>query len=199
MNSYMELNIFGVDTERGLSYYGDEMDIYVPLLHSYVLNTPISLDKIRSVTPENLKEYVVTIHGLKGTSASIGAETAREAAHDLEAMARAGDLAGILANNETFIKNTEKIVAGIKEWLDDYDDKNRKPLLKAPNPEVLERLKQGCKNFNMKDIDKAMSELESTDYEKDADLVAWLREKINISEFSEVVERIDNYKEELKV
>jgi len=195
----MEISIFGVDTERGLSYYGDELDIYLPLLHSYILNTPVSLGKIRTVTPETLKEYVVTIHGLKGTSASIGAETAREAASNLETMARAGDLDGILANNETFIKETEKIVAGIKDWLDDYDDKNRKPLLKAPNPEVLERLRQGCQNFNMRDIDKAMSELESTGYEQNADLVAWLREKINISEFSEVVEKIDNYKKELNV
>jgi len=195
----MELNISGVDTELGLSYYGNELSIYLPLLRSYVLNTPVSLDKIRTVTPETLKDYFVIIHGLKGTSASIGAETAREAAYDLEAMARAGDLDGILANNETFIINTEKIVAGIKDCLDDYDDKNKKPLLKAPNPEVLERLRQGCKNFNMRDIDKAISELESADYEQDACLVAWLSEKISISEFSEVVERIDNYKEELNL
>ena len=195
----MELDIPGVDTELGLSYYADDMSIYLPLLHSYVLNTPLSLGRVRKVTPETLKEYVVAIHGLKGTSASIGAETAREAAQDLEAMARAGDLDGILANNETFIKITEEIVANIKEWLANYDDKNRKPLLKTPNPEVLERLKQGCKNFNMRDIDKAMSELEKTDYEQDAGLVAWLKEKVNISEFSEVVERIDNYKEELNV
>jgi chemotaxis protein histidine kinase CheA len=195
----MELDIPGVDTELGLSYYGDDMSIYLPLLHSYVLNTPVSLAKVRTVTPETLKEYVVAIHGLKGTSASIGAETAREAAQDLEAMARAGDLDGILTNNETFIKIIEKNVAGIKEWLANYDDKNRRPLLKTPDIEVLERLKQGCKSFNMRNIDKAMSELEKTDYEQDAGLVAWLREKVNISEFSEVVERIDNYKEELNV
>jgi len=114
-------------------------------------------------------------------------------------MARAGDLNGVLANNETFIKNTEKIVAGIKEWLDDYDAENKKPLLKAPSPVVLEELKQSCRNFSMRDIDSAMSDLENADYEQDADLVAWLREKINNSELTEIAERINNYQKELKV
>jgi len=189
----MELNISGVDTELGLSYYGDELDIYLPLLRSYIVNAPVSLDKIRTVTPETLKDYVITIHGLKGTSASIGAETAREVASNLETMARAGDLDGVLAINETFIQNMGKLVAGIKEWVDDYDAKNKKPLLKAPDREALERLKNGCENYNMKVIDKAMNELESTDYENDADLVNWLREKINNSEFSEITERIKDY------
>jgi HPt (histidine-containing phosphotransfer) domain-containing protein len=194
----MELKISGLDTELGLSYYNGNLEIYLPLLRSYILNTPFSLDKIRTVRSETLKDYVIIIHGLKGTSASIGAETTREAALNLETMARAGDLNGVLANNETFINNTGKIVTGIKEWMDDYDAKNKKPLLKAPSLIVLENLKQACKNFSMRDIDNAMSELENADYEQDADLVAWLREKISNSELSEIAERINNYQKELR-
>jgi HPt (histidine-containing phosphotransfer) domain-containing protein len=195
----MELYISGVDTETGLSYYGDELDIYLPLLRSYVLNTPPSLEKLLAVTPETLDDYVIAIHGVKGTSASIGAETTREAAFNLEKMARAGDFDGVMANNELFIKNTEIIVANVKKWLDNYDAENKKPQLKTPDPEVLERLKQGCEKFNIKDIDKAMSELESADYEQDAGLVAWIREKISISEFSGIAKRIIDYKKELKL
>jgi len=194
----MGINISGLNTELGLSYYNGDLGIYLPLLRTYILNTPVSLDKIRTVTSETLKDYIVVIHGLKGTSAIIGAETVREAALNLEAMARAGDLDGILANNETFTKNTEKIVAAIKEWVDDYDAKNKKPLLKAPSPIVLEKLMQSCKNFSMRDIDSAMSELENADYEQDAGLVAWLREKIINSELSEIAEGIKNYQKELK-
>jgi HPt (histidine-containing phosphotransfer) domain-containing protein len=194
----MELNISGVNTEKGLSYYDDDPDIYLPLLRSYIANTPVSLDRMRAVTPETLNEYIIKVHGLKGTSASIGAETVKEAALNLETMARAGDIEWVLANNENFIRNTEKIVSGIKEWLCNYDAENKKPLLTAPDQGALERLKQGCENFSMKDIDKAMSELESADYEQDADFVAWLRDKINISEFSEVTEKIENYIESHK-
>jgi HPt (histidine-containing phosphotransfer) domain-containing protein len=189
----MDFYISGVDTEKGLSYYGDELDIYLPILRSFILNLPLSVEKLRTVTPETLRDYVIAIHGLKGISASIGAEKMMEEAFNLERLARAGDFNSIMANNELFIRNTEIIAANIKKRLDEYDAENKKPLLKAPNPEVLERLKQGCENFNMKDIDRAMSELESADYEQDTGLVAWLREKINISEFSEIAEKIANY------
>jgi len=190
----MDLYIPGVDTDKGLSYYGDELDIYLPLLRSYVLNTPSSLEKLRTARPETLSEYAVVVHGIKGTSASIGAETTMEAAFNLEKLAKAGDFNGVMANNELFINNTEMLVINVKKWLDEYDAKNKKPLLTAPNPETLERLKEGCENFNMKDIDKAMTELESANYEQDAGLVAWLIEKIYVSEFSEIAEKISNYK-----
>jgi HPt (histidine-containing phosphotransfer) domain-containing protein len=189
----MDLCISGVNTEKGLTYYGNELDIYLPLLRSYISNTQQSIEKLREVTPETLNRYMISIHGLKGSSASIGAETTREAASNLEKMARAGDFDGVMANNESFIKDTEIIVANIKKWLDDYDAKNKKPLLEAPNPEALERLKQGCENFNMKIIDTAMSELDSADYKQGADFVAWLREKIIVSEFSGIAEKISNY------
>jgi hypothetical protein len=41
-----------------------------------------------------------------------------------------------------------------------------------------------------------MAELESSDYEENADLVTWLREKIETSEFAEAAERIAKHEEE---
>jgi CheY-like chemotaxis protein/HPt (histidine-containing phosphotransfer) domain-containing protein len=112
-----------VDTEKGLSLYGDEMDIYLEVLRSYVLNTPAVLDKIRNVSEETLQDYAINVHGIKGTSANIGAEEAREAAFSLEKMAKASDLNGVLTINDSFIKDTENVIAGIKTWLDQYDTK----------------------------------------------------------------------------
>ena len=189
----MEITIPGVDTEKGLSYYGDELDIYLPILRSFVLNTQAVLDKLHAPSPETMKDYVISVHGLKSTSASIGAEAIKEAASSLEKMARANDFDGVIANNETLIENTKKIMDNISNWLNSYDAQNKKSILKVPDPAVLEKLKWGCENFNMKDIDKAIHELESYSYEQDADFVAWLREKINISEFSEIAEKISNH------
>jgi signal transduction histidine kinase/DNA-binding response OmpR family regulator len=187
------ISITGVDTKRGLSLYGGEMDIYLPLLRSYVSNTPVTLGKLGSVSKETLPEYVINVHGLKGTSASIGAEAIRETAFNLETMSRAGDLNGVLAKNGILIKDTENIVANIKLWLEKYDAGNAKPRLKAPPREVLIRLRQSCEKFDMKGIDKAMAELESADYEQDADLITWLKEKIDTSEIAVAARRLSEY------
>jgi HPt (histidine-containing phosphotransfer) domain-containing protein len=115
------IDIPGVDTEIGLLLCGDELDIYLLGLRSYVANTPEVLNKLRNVSGATLPDYVITVHGMKGISANIGAEKTREKALALETMARQGDLDGVLAMNDQFIKNTENIIANIKKWLDQYD------------------------------------------------------------------------------
>jgi CheY-like chemotaxis protein len=115
------INITGVDTKLGLSLYGDDLDIYLPALYSYISNTPDILNKLKIVSKETLPEYIINVHGLKGSSASIGAELVKETAANLEMLARAGDLQGILARNERLIKGTENIVANIKAWLEKND------------------------------------------------------------------------------
>jgi len=186
----MVIEIPGVDTEKGLSLYAGSKKVYIPLLRSYVYNTPGILDKLRSVSAENLPDYVISVHGLKGTSAGIGAEALREAALELENTSRAGDLQGVLAKNEKLIASAESLVANIKAWLGKNDIHEAKPRLKAPDKELLAKLRQGCEDYDMESIDKAMSELEKNDYDESADLIPWLRGKIETSEFDEAAEKL---------
>ena len=114
----MAIDIPGLDAEKGLSLYGGEMDIYLEILRSYILNMPKNLDKIRNVSEETLQGYFIAMHGIKGISANIGAERISEAALELEAMARADDLCGVLAKNNDFIAEMEKLLSGIRTWLE---------------------------------------------------------------------------------
>jgi HPt (histidine-containing phosphotransfer) domain-containing protein len=188
-----EIDIPGVDTKKGLSLYGGEMHIYLPLLRSYVSGTPGILDRLRNVSSQTLSDYVIAVHGLKGTCASIGAQAVREAAMNLETMSRAGNIDKVLLQNDKLIQDAQTVVANIKAWLDQYDARNAKPRLKAPDREVLARLRRSCENYDMIGTDQAMTELASADYEEDADLIAWLKEKIDISEFAEAAERLRGY------
>jgi len=189
----IKITIPGVDTKKGLSLYAGEADIYLPLLRSYIVNTPLTLEKLRAVSGETLPDYVISVHGLKGTSAGIGAEDIRAAALELEQMSRAGDLQGVLSKNGKLIADTEVLVANVKAWLEQYDGKNAKPRLKAPDHALLAQLRQCCENYDMSAIDEVMAELDKADYDEDADLIAWIREKIIISEITEVAERLAQY------
>jgi HPt (histidine-containing phosphotransfer) domain-containing protein len=186
----IEIEIPGVDTKKGLFLYAGEKKVYLPLLRSYAANTPEILDKMRVVTAENLADYTITVHGLKGTSAGIGAERIREEALNLETMCRAGDLRGVLELNGKLISDTEVVLENIGLWLKRHDVHNAKPRLKAPDRELLARLRRSCESYDMSGIDEAMSELEKADYEEDAELMAWLRKKINISRMGEAAKRL---------
>jgi HPt (histidine-containing phosphotransfer) domain-containing protein len=113
-----DINIPGVDAGLGSSLYGGEMDIYMAVLRSFTANIPETINKLKNVSEETLPQYATVVHGLKGSCASIAAELIKEKAYDLEKKAKAGDLGGVLAQNETLLKETEQLVKDILAWLD---------------------------------------------------------------------------------
>jgi hypothetical protein len=56
---------------------------------------------------------------------------------------------------------------------------------------VLADLKDACAQFDIDAIDTAMDELESYQYDEGADLVQWLRSQVDIVEFDQIVQRLD--------
>ena len=117
----LDVNIPGIDGEFGLSLYGWEADMYLSALRSFAANVPAVLDKIRDVSEETLPAYEVEVHGIKGTSSSIGAESVREKAATLEKLSKAGDISGVLEKNGEMLAETEKLIADIREWLKKND------------------------------------------------------------------------------
>ena len=117
-----DINIPGIDAEAGTSLYSGEMDIYIAVLKSFSANIPAAVNKMRAVSGERLHEYATTVHGLKGSCASIGAEDLREKALDLEMKSKAGDLSGVLALNGSLIREAEELLINIRTWLDEFID-----------------------------------------------------------------------------
>ena len=117
----MTIDIPGVDVNKGLELCDGDMGIYLQAMRIYVSKIPAALDKMRNVSEGTLKDYTISVHGVKGTSEYIGAEEARKTAKQLEAMAKEGNLTGILAQNDAFIKYTEGLVSNIRSWLEKND------------------------------------------------------------------------------
>jgi CheY-like chemotaxis protein len=187
------IEIPGVNAEKGLSICGGDGEIYRTVLRSYAADTTTVLEKIREVTTETLQDYRIAVHGIKGSSANIGAEAIRQKAANLEIMAQNGNLSGILDQNDALLHETESLVADIKAWFEKQADHTVKPQLPEPDRELLTRLRQSCEEFDSDNADKVMKELESANYDKDAELVTWLREKIDTFDFDEIAGRLADY------
>ena len=180
----------GIDVQNVMELYGGMMDVFLAVLRSYAENTPGVLEKLQTLTAESLPDYAINVHGLKGSSASICAENIRERSFELEMMAKSGSFKGVLELNEALLRDTKTLINGIKAWLKKQDANAEKPRLGAPDPEVLEGLRQSLIDYDMNGIDVAMNILKSADYDKDADLIPWLEERITISEFDYAAKRI---------
>jgi HPt (histidine-containing phosphotransfer) domain-containing protein len=112
-----DIVIPGVDAEAGSFLYGGEMDIYLSVLRSFASSIPAAIEKLRTVSAETLSQYATVVHGLKGSCASIGAEEVRKKAYSQEIKSKAGELDGVLADNEALLKETEQLVKDIQSWL----------------------------------------------------------------------------------
>jgi hypothetical protein len=75
-------------------------------------------------------------------------------------------------------------------FLDILEKGRQKPRRMAPDPVLLARILKAAEDYDITGIDGAMEELEQCSYVSDSDLVAWLREQIAKSEFSEIRERL---------
>jgi len=190
---YQAIDIPGVDTAKGLSLCDGDRGLYRAVLRSYVADISGVIRKIRDVTVETLPGYAIAVHGIKGSSANIGAESVRETASGLETMVHSGDLQGVLAVNSGFLDDTARILAAINSWLKSQEDKTVKPRRNAPDAEVLARLRRSCDEYDSVSIEKAMDELDSARYDTDNDLVVWLRERVDMYDFAEAAKKIAEY------
>jgi CheY-like chemotaxis protein len=119
----MVLEIPGIDTEKVMDLYAGDLEIYLPVLRSYLSVIPDALDKMSRVSAQNLPEYVVKVHGVKSTSDGIGAEEARKMAYELEMLGKAGDLSGVLVKNGALLSYVKELLVNIQSWLSKIDAK----------------------------------------------------------------------------
>ena len=111
------IEIPGIDTESGLALFGGDISIFLCVLRSFVSDALAVIEKIRHVSEDSLKDYAITVHGLKGICSGICAEKVRKMADELELKARSGDLSGVLAMNEELIKDTGILVSEVQTFL----------------------------------------------------------------------------------
>jgi hypothetical protein len=189
------VQVEGLNVEKGLERFGGDGKAYMDSLRSYAVHTPPLLETARNT--DVLADYAITVHGIKGSSYGISADGIGQKAEQLEHAAKAGDADFVKAENETFIKAAERFIANLNRLLNVLEEKAAKPHKDAPDPVLLARICDAAENYDMGELDSAMEELEQCVYESDTNLVSWLREQIDKSEFGEIMERLTPRVEEV--
>jgi signal transduction histidine kinase/CheY-like chemotaxis protein len=182
----------GVDLETGRDRYNGEK-AYLDVLRSYCVHTPPLLEKLRTFSGErNLADYTVQVHGLKGASYGICANTAGREAEALEQAARAGDLKRVLADTVPFIEKMELLLQDLGALLrTSAAARETGQKLPAPEDALLKKLLEAVKHYRASVMEEVMAELESHDYETGGDLVVWLREQMDTLEYDAIRERLE--------
>jgi len=182
-----DCSIPGIDIKAGKARYPEKT--YLGVLRSYLIHTPALLEKIKQRKTND--EYIVSVHGLKGSTYGICAEPIGKLAEALETAARSGDMQYIDENNGILIENTEILLKNLEELLTSLQEQDgEKPFLPEPDPVLLSELANACKHFRANVMDEILGKVESYQYESGGELVTWLRQQVDNLEYDAILERL---------
>jgi signal transduction histidine kinase/DNA-binding response OmpR family regulator len=185
------VEIDGIDLALGRERYNNEA-AYLGVLRSYHVHTPALLEKLRSLTRETLSEYTVVVHGLKGSSYGICADTIGKMASDLEAAAKASDYERVKAANGALIETAELLLLDLGSLLQKAEaGMEEKPKAAAPDPALLAQLLDATKRYKANLMEKFLGSLEANTYESGGELVTWLREQMDNLEYDAIIKRLE--------
>ncbi|MCL2127112.1 MAG: ATP-binding protein [Treponema sp.] len=186
-----KFQVRGIDLKQGRERYNTEA-AYLDILRSWRHHTPVLLQKLKDLSPENMPDYTVTVHGLKGSSYGICAGEIGKRAEELEILARARDYAGVRAKNAAFIDMVEQMQRELGAMLDEIAaGKSEKMKIPAPDPDLLAKLLEAAKRFKSTLMEEILGQIESYEYESGGELVAWLREQMDNLEYDAIRERLE--------
>lgn len=101
--------LYGINTELGLSYCMDDEDFYREVLEEYISSSRVD-DLKRFYEAQDWGNYRISIHAVKSTSLTIGAEDLSAKALALENACKSGDVASIMANHQECLEQYTKML-----------------------------------------------------------------------------------------
>jgi signal transduction histidine kinase/DNA-binding response OmpR family regulator/PAS domain-containing protein/HPt (histidine-containing phosphotransfer) domain-containing protein len=182
--------ISGLDIEKGMERFSGDEEAYFSVLKSFVANTPPLLESVKGVSKENLADYAIILHGIKGASRGIGAFEFSDIAQVLEKAAKADDYEFIRSHSASFLAAAWKLISEMDDMIMKVYNDNPKPKKEKPDAETLTRLLSACVSYEMDSVDTALTELECFEYESGGELVSWLRENVEDMNFAQIIARL---------
>ena len=193
-NEYMQIlnyKIDGLDVAKGLEKFDDDIEIYLKVLRSYTASIRSLPGLTDPVNEDTLKVYERAVHSIKGTSLDIFAAPAGNKAADLEKAAKAGNISYIEQETPVFLKYLWELISNIENMLSDFKTNNSKLKKDKIDGHLLLQLLEFCKKYDMDGVDAVMDDIEDFQYESDNELSVWLRENVDLVNFSEIVKRLN--------
>jgi len=193
-NIFKDIVIDGIDLKKGQETFPENK--YLDVLRAWCMHTPGLLEKLRTLADgqlqdDDLGQYTIEVHGLKGSSYGICAQSIGKKAETLEAASRRKDIEFVKANNKILLDEAEAMHQTLEKLLASAAEKSTaKVVAKSPDPELLKQLLDACKQFKSSLMEEILEKLDSFKYESGGDLVKWLREQMDNLEYDAMEQRL---------
>ena len=163
----------GLNTDKGLLNIGFNQDAYAAILNTYYTEGQKYVELLPNLLEAgDIQLFTTDVHGIKSSSASIGAMEVSALFKELEFDGKAGDVEAINKKFNGYLDKFREILAEVKNYLtgigkfseaevqDDLADKEVETL----TAEMLQNLKTELDKMNMKVTDQLVPELAAKNF-----------------------------------
>jgi len=182
--------IDGLDTGKGISRFGGNEGLYFKILRAYAVSIRALLTSIDVTGEGDLKDYEIIVHGIKGSSFNICADTIGNLAKNLENAAKINNRDYVVKYNPHFLEAAWKLIFELESFFQILDLENSKPIKDKPDTHALFMLLAACEKCDLDEADAAMEEISSYHYESDDGLAIWLQDNVEQMKFTEIIEKL---------
>ena len=114
-SNYLE---YGISIEKGLSLSMNDMKLYLDMIRMFLKKRSMQDTMWQFIAEQNMKDYSVFVHGLKGSARALGADRLADIAYEHEKKSKAQDLAYVKAHWEELTTVWEHTLDGFQEYYD---------------------------------------------------------------------------------
>ena len=186
----------GLNTDKGLMNIGFNGDAYAAILNTYYAEGIKYLELLPNLLETgNIQLFTTDVHGIKSSSASIGAMEVSALFKELEFAGKAGDVETINMKFHDYLDKFKVILEEVKEYLigigklseahteDNLEDKE----IEEMTAEILQNLKTELDKMNLKITDGLVPELASKNFGPQVNgQIKKLREAYEMFDFHQV-------------
>jgi CheY-like chemotaxis protein len=186
----------GIDFMAAMILYGNSGAAYMPILKSFVTQTPFLLEKMDIHLEASSPDYTIEVHGLKGTCNAVGATETGALARELEFASKEGNFDLVRRKHGTLRSEALELTGRLKTLLEEWEASRpgeRKERRAEPDRELLRKLSEAAAAFNSNETEEVLGKLEQYRYEREEDLILWLREQAENFDYDAMRRRLEEF------
>ena len=120
------LETYDISLKNGLSLVKGEMEMYLDIVDLFLKDRKRQDAMQQLITEQNMEEYSISVHSIKGTARALGADRFADIAYEHELKSKAGEIEYVKAHWDELIAAWDNALNGLQEFYSSYraeDDK----------------------------------------------------------------------------
>lgn len=121
-----ELLTYGISIENGISHAKGDREIYLELIGMFIRERDKQKTMQQFLSAQNMKDYAIWVHGLKGNARTLGADRLADTAYEHEMQSKADNISYVREHWEELLTVWDKTLDGFEMIYGRYGEEKDK-------------------------------------------------------------------------